>query len=225
MKKILATLLAGAAVVASGSAFAQVPEGNWLVRARAIYISPNESNNATGGANGQLIGTDSVKIDSIWAPEVDITYFFSRNIAAELVLTYPQKHNVDWSNSALTTPPGGTLAIGNIKQLPPTLLAQYHFPLNGGWKPYVGAGVTLFYITDNNLSVPGVGNVLEVRKTNWGLALQGGVDYALNRNWYLNADVKYIFVETKLTDNAGLGVDTMLKVNPWVLGLGVGYRF
>jgi outer membrane protein len=225
MKKILATLLAGAALVAAGSATAQVPEGNWLIRARAIWIGPNESNNATGGANGQLIGADDVKISDKWAPEVDITYFFTRNIAAELVLTYPQKHDVEWTNSPLTTPPGQTLGIGNIKQIPPTLLGQYHFPLQGGWKPYVGAGVTLFYITDNNLSVPGVGNVLQLRKTNWGLALQGGVDYALNKNWYLNADVKYIFVETKLTDNANLGIDTMLKVNPWVLGLGVGYRF
>lgn len=225
MKKILATLLAGAAVVASGSVLAQAPEGNWMVRARAIYIAPNESNNATGGATGNLIGADSIKIDSIWAPEVDITYFFNRNVAAELVLTYPQKHDVEWTNSPLATPAGGTLGIGNIKQLPPTLLGQYHFPLQGGWKPYVGAGVTLFYITDNNLDVPGVGNVLQVRKTNWGLALQGGVDYALNKNWYLNADVKYIWVETKVTDNANLGIDTMVKVNPWVLGVGVGYRF
>jgi outer membrane protein len=225
MKKTLATLLAGAALVAAGSATAQVSDGKWLIRGRAIYIAPNESNNATGGATGNLIGADSIKVESIWAPEVDISYFFTPNIAAELVLTYPQKHDVEWANSPLTTPAGGTLGIGSIKQLPPTLLGQYHFPLAGGWKPYVGAGVTLFYITDNNLDIPGVGNVLQVRKTNWGLALQGGVDYALTKNWYLNADVKYIWVETKVTDNANLGINTMLKVNPWVLGMGVGYRF
>lgn len=30
--------------------------------------------------------------------------------------------------------------VGTFKHLPPTLLAQHHFPLNG-FKPYVGAGV------------------------------------------------------------------------------------
>jgi outer membrane protein W len=32
-------------------------------------------------------------------------------------------------------------------------------------------------------------------------------------------------VETKVTDTANLGINTTVKVNPWVLGLGVGYRF
>jgi outer membrane protein len=221
MKKTLATLLAGSALLAAGTAAAQVPEGNWLVRGRVVNIAPNESNNATGGG---LIGEDSIKVDNRWAPEVDISYFFTRNFAVELVLTYPQKHDVEWSGSALTTPPGGTLPIGDIKQLPPTLLGQYHFPLANGFKPYVGAGVTLFYITDNNLNVNGA-DVLNIRSTNWGFALQGGLDYALNKNWYLNVDVKYIWVETKVTDKVGLGIDTTLKVDPWVYGVGVGYRF
>jgi outer membrane protein len=218
----LVTLLTAAAACTAGTAGAQVPEGNWLVRLRAVNIAPNESNNSTGGG---LIGTDSIEIDNVWAPELDISYFFTRNFALELVLTYPQTHDVEWKGSALTTPPGGTLAIGNIKQLPPSLLAQYHFPLANGFKPYVGAGITLFRITDNNLSIPGVGNILEVRKNNWGPAVQAGVDYPMTKNWYLNADVKYIWVETKLTDTAGLGIDTKLQVNPWVYGVGVGYRF
>lgn len=214
MKKTLATLLAAAAALSAAPATAQVPEGNWLVRGRIVNIEPNESNNASS-----IVTEDSIKVDNVWAPEVDISYFFTRNFALELVLTYPQKHDVKLSTAA------GDVDLGDIKQIPPSLLAQYHWPLAGGWKPYVGAGVTLFYITDNNLSVPGAGNVLNIRSTNWGLALQGGVDYALTKNWYLNADVKYIWVETKVTDTAGLNVDTTLKVDPWVYGVGVGYRF
>lgn len=214
MKKTLATLLAAAAALSAAPATAQVPEGNWLVRGRIVNIEPNESNNASS-----IVTEDSIKVDNVWAPEVDISYFFTRNFALELVLTYPQKHDVKLSTAA------GDVDLGDIKQIPPSLLAQYHWPLAGGWKPYVGAGVTLFYITDNNLSVPGAGNVLNIRSTNWGLAVQGGVDYALTKNWYLNADVKYIWVETKVTDTAGLNVDTTLKVDPWVYGVGVGYRF
>ena len=197
---------------ASASAVAQQqePPGPWLARLRAIYIDPNTSNNASGP-----VASDSIEIDSIWAPELDISYFFTRNFALELVLTYPQTHDV-WSTQF------GSL--GSIKQIPPSLFAQYHFDTGTPFKPYAGAGITYFWITDNNLSVNGA-NILNIRESNWGFGLQAGLDYMLTRNWYLNADVKYIWVETKVTDTANLGINTTVKVNPWVLGLGVGYRF
>jgi outer membrane protein len=175
-----------------------------------MYIDPNASNNASGP-----VGSDTIEVDSTWGLEVDVSYFFTKNFALELVLTYPQKHDV-WSTQF------GSL--GNIKQLPPTLVAQYHFDTGTPWKPYVGAGITYLWITDNNLSVNGA-PILDISTSNWGFALQAGVDYKLTPNWYLNADVKYIWVDTKVTDTAGLGINTTLNVNPWVLGAGVGYRF
>jgi outer membrane protein len=195
---------------ASVPAYAQQDPGPWLVRGRIMYIDPNASNNASGP-----VGSDTIEVDSTWGLEVDVSYFFTKNFALELVLTYPQKHDV-WSTQF------GSL--GNIKQLPPTLVAQYHFDTGTPWKPYVGAGITYLWITDNNLSVNGA-PILDISTSNWGFALQAGVDYKLTPNWYLNADVKYIWVDTKVTDTAGLGINTTLNVNPWVLGAGVGYRF
>jgi outer membrane protein len=217
MKKIIATALVVAATAVSGVAQAQVPDGNWLVRLRVIDIVPNEANGETGVAG--IVPADSIKVDNRWGVDLDITYFFTPNIAAELVLTYPQKHDISISSGPLQG------SIGYIKQLPPTLLAQYHFTTGTPWKPYVGAGLTYFWITDNELSVGALGRVLNVTKSNWGPAVQVGVDYALNRNWYLNADVKYIWVSTKVTDSINAGISTTLDVNPWVFGVGVGYRF
>jgi outer membrane protein len=216
MRKTLAisALAMTLAMPSLASAQSTQADGPWLVRLRAINIDPNTSN----GSSGILPG-NSVNISSTWAPEVDVSYFFTPNIAVELVLTYPQKHNVSISNVP------GVGDIGSIKQIPPSLFAQYHLNTGTGFKPYVGAGVTWFYITDNNLSVPGAGSILNLSKSNFGFGLQAGVDYALTRNWYLNADVKYVWVDTKLTDTAGLGIDTKVDVNPWVWGLGVGYRF
>jgi outer membrane protein len=218
MKKALAisALAVTLAVPSLASAQATQADGPWLVRLRAINIDPNPSNSQTG--TGGFVPSNSINISSTWAPEVDISYFFTPNIALELVLTYPQKHNVSVSGVP------GVGDVGSIKQLPPSLFAQYHFNTGTPFKPYVGAGLTWFYITDNNLNVNGA-SILDVRKSNWGFGLQAGLDYALTKNWYLNADVKYIWVETELTDTAGLGIDTKLKVNPWVWGLGVGYRF
>lgn len=117
MKK---NLLAVAVLCAltSGAAFAQQAEGPWLVRARAVNLdSANKDSTGLGlSVNDKVI------------PEVDVSYFFTPNIAAELVLTVPQKH--DLSSSVL----GGK--IGTLKHLPPSLLVQYHFNA-AGFKPYV----------------------------------------------------------------------------------------
>lgn len=79
MKK---NLLAVAVLCAltSGAAFAQQAEGPWLVRARAVNLdSANKDSTGLGlSVNDKVI------------PEVDVSYFFTPNIAAELVLTVPQ---------------------------------------------------------------------------------------------------------------------------------------
>ena len=98
---LCATLMSGAAMAQ------QAEEGPWLVRARAVHL--DSANKDSTGLN--------LSINDKWLPEVDITYFFNKNIAAELILTVPQRH---------TLSAGGT-AIGSLKHLPPSLLVQYHF--------------------------------------------------------------------------------------------------
>ena len=109
MKK---TLLAAAALCAltSGAAMAQnyPQDGKWMVRARAVHLD---------SANGGAAGDKGVSVNDKWIPELDISYFFTPNLAAELILTYPQKHDVRLNGAK----------IGTLKHLPPTLLAQYHF--------------------------------------------------------------------------------------------------
>ena len=109
MKKQLlcAATLAVASLMAS-NAFAQVAEGPWMVRARAVHL---DSSNQDSTGLGLSVNNKTI-------PEVDISYFISKNIAVELILTVPQKHQL--SSSVL----GGEM--GSLKQLPPTLLAQYH---------------------------------------------------------------------------------------------------
>ena len=128
MKK---NLLAVAVLCAlsSGAALAQQAEGPWMVRARAVHLdSANKDSTGLG-----------LSVNNKTIPEVDITYFFHKNIAAELVLTYPQ--DVDIKTAAL----GG---IGHVQALPPSLLLQYHFTDLGAFKPYVGAGVNYTFFSN-----------------------------------------------------------------------------
>ena len=182
----------------AGTAMAQQPvEGPWMVRARAVHLS---------SANGDSTGL-GLTINDKWIPEVDISYFFNKNVAVELVLTVPQKHTLSSRGTAL----------GTLKHLPPTLMAQYHFEATG-FKPYVGAGVNYTRFSSVSLS-PG----LDVDRNSWGPALQAGVDIPLGGKMYLNFDVKKVYIRTEvLSGGAGVG---KFRIDPVLLGVGLGWRF
>ena len=182
-------------------AVAQTADGQWLVRARAVHLD---------AANKDTVDITDVSINNKWLPEVDISYFFTPNIAAELILTYPQKQDVRSSAH------GGK--IGTLKHLPPVLSLQYHFDQVNGFKPYVGAGLN--YTRFSNVDLP---EGFTIKKNSVGLALQAGVDYEISKGMYLNLDVKKVQIRTDLKlEGEKLG---KVKVDPLLIGLGIGWRF
>lgn len=184
----------------------------WMIRGRALFVVPQESAKLKlGGA--PIVGGD-VDISNSVVPELDISYFFTKNIAVELILGVTP-HNVKGS---------GTLAgarIGSAWLLPPTLMLQYHFTDLGAFKPYVGVGVnyTVFF---NEKAKGGFTNF--DLKDSFGLALQAGFDYMIDKHWGINFDVKKIFLEPKVKVNNGL-ITGKVKIDPWLIGAGVTYRF
>ncbi|WP_340063209.1 OmpW family protein [Ascidiimonas aurantiaca] len=184
----------------------------WQVRLRGILISPDES------ADIEAIGGD-VEISSAFVPELDITYFFTENWAVELILG-TANHDVEAVSTA-----AGDIDLGDVWLLPPTLTLQYHFT-GGALKPYLGAGVnyTIFYGADEGPVADDIDY-----DDSFGLAFQAGVDFALDDHWFLNLDVKKIFINTDVTIDAttalGATVDADVDINPFVFGFGVGYRF
>lgn len=204
-KNLLTSVLVAAGLLTAVAAHAD--EGQFMVRARAVSI--NFDNGQSGGL--PLGGTTKIEADDRWIPEVDVSYFFTPNIAAELVLTYPQR--VDITATGLGN-------IGNIKALPPSLLLQYHVTQFGAFKPYVGLGLnyTLFGKRNNLL-----GGAAEVDKSSFGPAAQIGFDYMFTKNWGLNVDVKYIKMETDVKIS-GSKVGT-INLDPITAGVGVTYRF
>ena len=156
--------------------------GKWQFRLRGIVVSPDES------ADIEAIGGD-VDISTSIVPEFDITYFFDDNWSMELILG-TTKHDVKAVETAV-----GEIDLGHVWLLPPTLTGQYHFT-GGNFVPYVGAGVnlTLFYGVDEGPTVDDIDYDTAV-----GFALQGGFDYMLNDKWFLNFDVKKLFLNTTAT--------------------------
>jgi outer membrane protein len=200
--------------LAAAAPLAQAQDtGNWLVRARALNLDPANK------------GIDGLAVNSKTFPEVDITYFFSPNLATELILTYPQKHDVSL---------GGT-KIGTLKHLPPTLMLQYHFTGLQGFRPYVGAGVNLTLFSSVNLA----GGAASIESRSTGLALGAGFDVPLGGGWMFNVDVKKVQIRTDVglaagsaaTREAPQGINPAhtvigtFKVDPLLVGIGIGKRF
>ena len=207
MKHSLAAVTAAIAIATLGAtaAQAQTQDGPWLVRARAVQLNPADKSAPVGGAGA----SDRISVSDKTIPEIDISYFFTPNLAAELVLTYPQKHDVMLDG----------VKIGTFKHLPPSLLGQYHFDPVGKFSPYLGAGVNYTRISQVHL-LNGAGGL---ENHSVGLALQAGVDFKIDRNWSVNVDVKRINIRSDVTIAGKLA--SAVKVDPVLLAVGVGYRF
>jgi len=197
-------LLAAALLPSLASAQAANDTGDWLVRLRATYLQ---------SANKDSTGLD-LAINDKTLPEFDVTRFFTPNIAAELVLTYPQKQTIS---------AGGT-PIGSLKHLPPVLTLQYHFTQLQGWRPYLGAGLNYTRFSDVQFdSATTTALHPSIKRNSFGLALQAGVDVPIVDGWLFNADLKKVQISTDVS-SSGTQVGTF-KVDPWLFSLGVGKRF
>ncbi|AYD02289.1 OmpW family protein [Neorhizobium sp. NCHU2750] len=183
----------------------------WMIRVRALGVVTHDSGSVAGAPGVGLKYSDTV------VPEFDVSYFFTDNIAAELIL------GTTYANIK-TTGALGEIPVGKSWLLPPTLTLQYHFTNMGNFRPYVGAGInySLFY---NQSNKDGFHN-LDV-DNHFGYALQAGFDYMIDKHWGVNVDVKKIFLKTNWSaDSDALGsLHGKAKIDPWLIGAGVTYRF
>lgn len=180
------------------------------VRVRALGVITHDKGSINGVPGSNLAYSDTV------VPEFDISYFFTENISTELILgTTFAKIKED---GVVGVP------VGKTWLLPPTLTLQYHFTNFGKFKPYVGAGLnySIFY---NQSEKAGFHN-LDV-DNHLGYALQAGFDYMIDQHWGVNLDVKKIFLKTDWSvDHDTLGaLSGKAKIDPWLIGAGVTYRF
>ncbi len=204
-KSLIAILVAG--LMAPALSFAE--KGDVVVRLRATHIAPDESSHLN------LSGYQRLEIDSNTIPEIDFSYYVTKNIAAELILATGTRHDVN-----AIADNGSVSKLGSINLLPPTLTAQWHFNPDQAIDPYVGAGISYIRAMDRNLNLSTTG--ITVDRNMFGPALQAGADYNLPNKWLVNFDVKKIWFSTDV--NTTSKIDN-LDVDPWVVSFGVGKKF
>lgn len=229
MKSVFSTKTAALALATLAFGLPAFADDNpWQVRGRIISVAPDDSASlSVGGTN--LSGDSDISTE--YVPELDITYFFNENWAAELILGVAP-HDVKVTG---VTVPGAlnnaTIDLGDVTLLPPTLTLQYHFKNDSQFTPYVGAGVnlTLFFNEDQGP----VADSIDYGES-FGAALQAGVDFDMDGEpggWLLNLDVKKIFISTDVDVDfstalgAGTVVNADVDIDPLVVGVGFGYKY
>ena len=170
------------------------------------------------GASIGVIGGD-VDISDEYVPSLQIEYFFTDNISAEL-LCCAARHDVAAVNTAL-----GPVNLGKVTHFPPTATLKYRWKTLGAIEPYVGAGVNYTHFFDKEVPAGGPVTAIDYDDS-IGPALQVGADYRLNEHWSLNLDVRKIWIQTDVTIQAGATrIDADVDIDPWVTTVAVGYRF
>jgi len=212
IKSLVLAMAAAASLIPFASQAQSTDNDNpWMVRVRAVDLL--FQNGQTGIAQDA-----NLKAQNRWIPEFDVSYFFTKNIATELVLTWPQQINI-YGNLG-----SGQQSVGKITALPPSLLAQYHFTDLGAFKPYIGAGIN-YTIFGNRQNFPAAGNSVQVEPSSVGFVGQIGADYMFDKNWGLNVDVKYATMATNVQAVAGGANLGKLTLNPWMPAAGITYKF
>ena len=190
--------------------------GDLLVRARVVGVLPD-----TSGHDTTLHG--AIGADDSYIPEVDAAYFLTDYLAAEIIAGTTE-HNIKDTGNIL----GTNLNLGHVWLLPPTVTAQFHPLAHSVVDPYFGAGVnyTVFYGAGGAQNILGATTKVTY-KNSFGEALQFGVNYQVNGPWFANIDVKKLFLPTTAVVKLNGVEATRAKVNidPWLVGIGIGYRF
>ncbi len=190
-----------------------VEQGDWLVRAGWAHVEPNDD---SGGLTADP--TIEVGVGSGDALGLTIAYMLTPNIGVELLAASPFKHDIEAKGSL-----SGAGTIATVKHLPPTLSLQYYFMPKSNISPYVGLGVNYTFFFDEQTEGALAGTPIRLTPS-WGVAAELGVDVSLDDNWFVNASLWYMNIDTTAKLGGGLGqVD--VQIDPLAFVLGAGRRF
>jgi len=222
--------------------------GDMLIRGGLTNVTP-DSGSSTIYAVNQTVnlgnGPISASVEDNTQLGLNFVYFFSPNIAIELLAATPFEHDIMVDSGA------GKVNLGTTEHLPPTLSALYYFNTDSAFNPYVGLGInyTIFFndkfnssmqganspqivsISDGSTTTP-IGAALDANDldldSSWGLSVQVGADYLIDEHWFVNGSVRYIDIDTNATFmavNDTVPGEVSVDIDPMVYSLMLGYKF
>lgn len=179
---------------------APVQAGNLDVSLGLVNVIPDIDSPVVGADAGNEIN-----------PIANITYYLNDNLAL----------NTAAGITRHTFTAGGA-TLGKASMAPFHLMLQYHFMPKSAFSPYLGAGIhhTVFF----DKSGP-VFDTLRKFPADTGGVLQLGFDYAINKNYFINFDVKKFYLKTDVLPGGGGAKIESITLDPLLVGLAVGRHF
>ena len=197
-------------------------DGDWLLRFGVHQINPDKNNLPdTFGGN--------VVLDKEEAITLDAEYMLTPHIGVDLFVPSFTSHELHLKNTSL----GNAAKIGETDLFAPILGFNWHFNVDGPFRPYLGIGANWTDFSDEKFSGNAVlpaGSRLEFDQA-FGLAGRAGVDIGTSEHWFLNLDARYVDLDTDVEASvpAGLGFTKVplgdANIDPWIYGIAIGYRF
>ena len=204
--------LLGATMMAGGAAQA----ADNVVKASVSYYDTTGSSDGLTGV-GVPSGAD-VSINGSMTAIFTYERMFTPNIGLELVIGVPPKTTANAEGSVAFL--GDDIL--SSKAVAPTLLLNYHFGTpEDKWRPYIGIGINYTKFTDVKSTL---GWDVQMGDS-WGWAAQGGIAYAIDRNWGMYASVGYADVKSNVVATGATVLTTTVDFKPFVYSLGVSYGF
>lgn len=203
MSRLVLTSLALAAAFAATSAHAQG------FSATLGYHNTNPKSD-----NGTLAGADA-SVNDDWSVTGSAAYAFNDNFSVEL-----------WSGLAkfeheVTLAGLGTVA--SVEHRPTTLSLNYHFAPDSVVRPFVGIGYGWVNVSGEETLGALAGLGIDGSNAD-GISFSAGLDWFVNDNFFLRADVRKLSFDTDVTVET-LGNVGTAEVDPVVYGISAGLRF
>jgi len=210
------------ALLTSLLALSPAAHANFSVNIGAINVNPDNSSSAINEAP-----TLGLKGDSDTQLGITVDYAFNDQWVLELIAATPFSHDVNGA--------GGLAGnkIADIKQLPPSLVAQYHFlDTSYALRPFIGVGINYTAFFDEQPSEAlkatlGTDDVEVKLDDSFGFMAQVGANYKIDANWGLHAMVSIMDIDTDATvyANGAKALTSTVELDPVVAMFGVRYSF
>lgn len=203
MQRLVLTSLALAAALAASGANAQ-----------AFSVTLGFQNTDPKSDNGQLAGADATVNDD-WSLTGSAAYAFNDNWSMELWSGLAKfEHEVSLA---------GLGTVASVEHRPTTLSVNYHFAPDSTVRPFIGLGYGWVNVSGERTQGALAGLGIDGSNAN-GIAFGAGLDWFVNDNFFLRADVRRLSFETDVTVET-LGNVGTADVDPIVYGISAGLRF
>lgn len=203
----IALTLATALASFAAPAFAQ-SQGDMTLGLGIGWVNPTDSYSQTAAPGSGLIRAD----DNL-RPTLTFEYFVADKIGIEVLAAWPFEHKAQLQ---------GVGNVAKTKHLPPTVSVNYHFTNASAVTPFFGVGVNYTHFFDEK-GIGALAGTSVSMDDSWGVALNAGVDYAINEKSALRANLRWIDIDTDVTvGGANIG---KVEIDPWIVGVSYVMKF